>query len=291
MREGAHGERSNEKSRGPKRPRDRRMKINARSLLTFVAFAGALGFSATAQAEEKKNEVYLELGFNTRSPSGTSLTTWAPNLGFFTHINESIALSADWGLTALDIEDGVDAPGVKPLNPFVALHLTPTIGDLDLRAGLGIALPVAEANDAANLAPYASARALRGSWDPWLYEPDTVSFVLPLRAEFNGLDMLMLAAEGAVYLQLDTAGGQERLGFQGAIEAALRLGRAQVGLRLQGVRPEDEVVRGSVEPFVSLGLGPVALRGRLTMNLSEPDGFAFDPDGIWGAHFGVAYEF
>lgn len=283
------------------------MKTAVRSLLTAAALLGGLAASSPARAESSSHsssgltgesetehftsELYFELGFNTRNPAGSSLTTWAPNLGFYTELDELFALSADWGLTALEVQNGLNQPGVKPLNPFVAVHLTPDAGALDLRVGLGIALPVAEANDAANLAPYTSARAVRGSWDPWLYEPDTVSFVVPLRAEYLAAEVIELAVEGAVWVQLDTAGGQERIGFQGAIEAATRVDLFRFGLRLQGVRPEDEVVRASIEPMADVQLGPVWLRGRLTLNLAAPDGFAFDTNGIWGAHLGLAYRF
>lgn len=260
--------------------------------LTLAVAALASGLSGTAEAQERRSEVYVDVGFNTRSPGGANLTTWTPNLGLFTQVDDNIAISADWGLTALSVDEiGVENPGVKPLNPFVAAHLTPRIGDFSLRFGIGLAIPIAEAADATNQRPYDSARAIRGSWNPWLYATDTVSVAIPARIAWRPLDLFRLAAEGAAFMMVDTAGGEERLGFQGALEAALVFDTVELGARIQGVRPQDEVTRAAVEPFVVLGLGPVRLRGRLTMNLEAPDGFAFDENGIWGAHLGVAYTF
>ena len=258
--------------------------------LAITVAATVLTASAPALAEARASEVWIELGFNTRSPGGARLTTWAPNLGVFTELDSDMAMSATWGLTALALDDA-EAPSVKPLNPFVAVHWTPEWRNFDLRLGLGAALPLAEANDEASRRPYESARALRGSWDPWLYEPDTVSFAVPARLTWRPIEVLRFAAEGAGYVLVDTSGEGERFGVQGAMEAAITLEPAfALGSRLIGLTAQGEASRTAVEPFVCLGLGPVMLRGRVTLNLGDLTTLA-DADGVWGAHFGVGYTF
>ncbi|MEO1232917.1 MAG: hypothetical protein AAFZ18_28890 [Myxococcota bacterium] len=266
--------------------------MKTRRALTLTLSVAAAIAAGEARAEDRPSEVYVDVGFNTRNPGGANLTTWTPNLGLFAAVDDNIAISADWGLTTFSVDEvDLENPGVKPLNPFVAAHLTPQIGDFSLRLGLGLAIPVAEGSDEASLRLYESARAIRGSWDPWLYATETISVAIPARVAWQPLNLVRLAAEGAAFLMIATDGSGERLGFQGALEAALVFDGFEVGARIQGVRPQDEVTRAAFEPFAAVGVGPVWLRGRLTMNLAEPDGFAFDEDGIWGAHLGLAYTF
>lgn len=259
--------------------------------ITPFAVAAALGLIALpVQADELKPHVKLDMGFNTRSPEGQSITTWAPNLHVFAKVDEDVGLSADWGLAAVDANS--DGSGLVPLNPFIGIHITPKVGKLSLRLGVGTALPVAEGDDQASLDAYQSARAVRGSWDPWLYATETFTVALPLRAEFDVADPLLLAAEGAAFIHFGTsADSGQQLGLQGALAAVGRLGPVDLGLRVQAVQVEDRDLQTALEPFAQLRLGPVGIQGRLTMNLDAPDGFAFDREGVWGAHLGLAYYY
>jgi hypothetical protein len=266
------------------------MKGSSLSSAALSALA-LLASGRPAAASELTPRIELELGFNTRSPDGPTLTTWAPNIHAFTQVDDGLALSATWGLATLDAERA-ESSGLKPLNPFIGVHLTPTLGDLRLALGFGGALPLAEARDPASADAYRTARAIRGSWDPWLYMPETFTLALPVRAELDALDMLLLAAEGAVFLNIGTRPGSgEQVGFQGALEAVARLGEVHAGLRVLAVRPDEELTQTALEPFLRVALGPVDLSGRLTMNLDRPDGFAFDREGIWGVRMGVGYRF
>lgn len=262
--------------------------IFQRTLSTLLA---ALALApAAVHASELDPHVELEVGFNTRSPEGATLTTWAPNIRAFAKVDDDLALSLAWGMAILDIEDA-EGSGLSPLNPFIAVHLTPEMGRLRMRFGFGAALPLAEARDDATLEAYRTTRAIRGSWDSWLYTPDTFSLAVPVRLELEVAEPLLLAADGAAFLSVGTrAGSGEMVGLQGAVEARARLGELHLGLRGLVVRTDD-ATQPSLEPFAQLALGPVDLSARLTMNLAAPDGFAFDPDGIWGARVAVGYRF
>lgn len=263
------------------------LQVLAPAALFAISFVN----ERSANASELSPHVSIDLGFNTRSDGGLNLTTWAPNLSAYAVVDPDLALSLDWGLTAVNGREAIGT-GVEPLNPFLAAYATPAHGPLRLRLGLGVALPIAEARTENELNAYRSARALRGGWDPWLYRPDTFSLVVPVRAELAVGPPLLLAAEGAVFVLFGTAAGSgEQLGFQGALEATGRLGILDLGARLQAVSETPDEAQVSVEPFARVHLGPVGLLARLTLNLDEPDGFAFDRGGIWGAHVGLAFYY
>lgn len=260
------------------------------TLLVTGVLAASLLSNAAAQASELDSHVGVDFGFNTRTQNGQDLTIWAPNFEAYATFNDDFALSVDWGLTSLDADQGT---GVQALNPFIGLHLTPdTIDGVRMRVGLGVALPVAVSDRPAQMEALRSAQAIRGSWDSWLYQPETLSFALPLRLEWNVIEVLTLAAEGAVFVNLATTDdGQELFGVQGAVEGIGHLGIFDLGLRLQAVRPEEDAAQISAEPFVGLRFGPVGVSGRLTFNVNEPDGFTVDEGRIWGAHVGAAFYF
>ena len=250
-----------------------------------------------ARAQELEPHIQLDLGFNTRRPDGVSLTTWAPNLSFYTQFDYQLALSAAWGLTAVNIdEDSIQSlgNGVESLNPFVALHVTPEFDRVSMRVGFGLAIPLAEGDSNANFIALRSAAATRGSWDPWLYEQDTLSFAIPLRLEWRASPLLRLAVDGATFLFVPVGGApnrSEQLGFQGALEGLVYLGDFRVGARLQAVRPQDDDALGSFEPFAQFMLGDLGLHGKLTFNFNDRDSLAFDDQGIWAFHLGATFYF
>lgn len=247
--------------------------------------------SPSAWASGLHPHVELELGFNTRSPSGLALTTWSPNIYAATQIDSGLALSAAWGIAALDIESA-DGSGVQPLNPFIGIHATPSFGKLRFEIGFGATIPLAVAEQPAEQAAFRTARAIRGSWDPWLYRPDTFSLAVPLRVELDAAEALLLAAEGAAFLHVGTRPGSTELwGYQVGGEARLRFDSVHVGARIFAVMAEPEVVQSALEPFVNVELGPLDVFVRMTLNLDRPDGFAFDREGIWGARAGLGYRF
>ncbi len=241
----------------------------------------------SAAASELDPHIELDLGLFA-GPDGEVAV--APNLGAYTRLSSDLALSGRFGFATLD-QSGSDFV-VRPLNPFLALHLTPEMERVRMRVGVGAALPLAGVEDDQSRAAYRTARGIRGSWDPWLYRWDTFSLAVPLRIEFDVAPALQLAADGAVFLHIGTRpGAGEQLGVQGAVEARARLGAIDLGVRAQIVRPEEDRTQAALEPFAALHLGPVDIGARLTMNLAPPDGFAFDRDGIWGAHLSLGYRF
>jgi hypothetical protein len=82
--------------------------------------------------------------------------------------------------------------------------------------------------------------------------------------------------------------------IQIAVEGGARLGRMFVlGGRFQTVfwATDQDLTQLALVPFVRLegesGFGYL----RMTINLDEPYGFAFDDDGIWGLHAGGGARF
>jgi len=155
--------------------------------------------------------------------------------------------------------------------------------------GVAVALPLARHGDAGETgAPdeqpealnYATAAAVRGLADPWLWALDTTSLVLPMSA---GLDLpgLQLRADVAVGMMMPVSRATRddtHFVAQAALEAALPLGMFEPGVRAQVVSPQldDRTWDGknsqlSLEPFVRVRLGPAFARAGARMDLGDPE--------------------
>ncbi|MBX2814098.1 MAG: hypothetical protein KTR25_19975 [Myxococcales bacterium] len=266
----------------------------------IVAFVTALSVSSIPMSQSHASEmdphIELNLGFNTRNPTeNIRYTTWVPSLHVLAELNHQLLLTADWGLTLIDT-DALTGTNADALNPFVALHFTSDFGRGRLRAGAGLSLPVADGEGPRGQEALATAAAMRGNWDPWLYEADTMSFVVPARLEFYPSQNITIAADFAAFMLIPFVRDSTQIGLQGAAEGIYHLRPLNLGVRIQGVRVEDDNpatsdTQASIEPFVGFRTGDVSLKAKFTINLSQPEGFAFDEDGIWGLHFSGAYYF
>ena len=221
----------------------------------------------------------------------------------------SLELAFAWGFAfgsfdALTADDTAFRFG----NPYAALHFKLEKRDFVLRIGGGLALPVATIDDDASLEEAFSqslalqgAAAIGGLWDAWLWTADRFSIVAPsFRMDGRGSDFVW-AVEAALGVLIDTSDADRdaEVVIQGAVEGGARLGRSFVlGGRFQTVlwpTVDDDLD----EDLTQLAFGPfIRVEGesgfgylRMTINLDEPYGFAFDDDGIWGLHAGGGARF
>lgn len=250
----------------------------------------------------------LDLGFyNGDALSQEDLTIVSPVLHGGLPIGSGRSLTLDWGFTFVDFDDD-DESRSEVGNPFVAVHQSIDLILLDLSVGFGVALPLANLPDdnsdrAFAAAALRSTSAARGLWDPWLWAPETLSLVAPIRAEI-GLLMLDLAGELTPALLIPTGDEVEGLEnefiLQMAIDASMSFVLARFGARLQAVWsptsdddlfvPDDEA-QVSIVPYVTVTLGPAFVSGSVTLNLTDPVGSSFDDDGIWMASLSGGLSF
>lgn len=251
-----------------------------------IAAAVALGLVAV-QATAHANTFDLRLDTNFLPKE--SVTAAAPVARLAVPLG-GLTLRADWGLTIADVSSQT---GVKPLNPFIGVGYDLSLGVMNLTIAGGVALPILRISgddEVASVAAASIAASMVGYWDPWLYEPNSLSLAFPARLDLNipGIDAMV---EGGLYFSVGTSDGEDsELGMQAAAEIAFPLLPVlSLGARLQTVYlvTAEGLFQTSAEPFAQVGLGPLAVRAGLLVNIDEPAGFGFDSNKIWSAHLGV----
>lgn len=243
--------------------------------------------------------ITLDLGFyNGDFLSQDDLTIVSPILHGGLPIGSGRSLTLDWGFTFVDFGDD-DESRSEVGNPFVALHQSVDLVLIDVSAGFGVALPLANLPNGDDNQSSFTARALqstssaRGLWNLWLWAPETLSLAVPMRAEI-GLILFDLAGEFTPALLIPTGDEVDdqdnEFILQMAVDASMSAGLVRFGARLQAVWsptgddqsfiPDDEV-QISIVPYATVSLGPVFVSGSATLNLTDPVGSSFDDDGIW----------
>ncbi len=271
------------------------MKI-ARSILSTTALGLIVGLASPAFADDWETTLGADLSYNTRSNERLDFRTAAPRLHAYVPLNDTFAVAGEWGLTIADYSNGPDT-SFNSLNPFLAAYLTPDAGPLRLRIGLGVALPVAGRGETgtereAREVSYRTAMDMNGAFNPWLYQVDTLSLVVPGRLEFNISENFYAAVDAAVFTHLRTESGDDNeIGVQVAAEGRVPLGFINLGARLQGVRYKADVFQTSLEPFVGLNLGALGLRTKLTINLNDERVGIPSSTDLWGLHLGAWVNF
>jgi hypothetical protein len=163
-----------------------------------------------------------------------------------------------------------------PLRFFAggAVQFGPWYNDYDTGASYGVELM----------------HATRGGQDIGLYLPETVSIVTPARVEYER-EKFVVSGDAALGLHLPTNGRDVDFSFQIAPAAGYYVTpTAQVGLRLPFAWIPTQGGSSStffaMEPYGRFDFDNLFLAARLTLNIDEPYGFAFDAQRFWGIHVG-----
>jgi len=229
--------------------------------------------------------------------------------GYFGVGTLEVAFAAGLAHGSWDVDSPVGSTGDSALrlgNPFAGLFYRHDTRETTIRIGGGIALPVADIDDGASASEQAAqgialdgAMAIFGMWDAWLWEPNRFTIAAPVFRIDSRHPQFVWAAEAGLGVMIHTGDGDAdtEVPFQIAVEGGARLspafvigGRFQAWFLTTGEEDEDKA-QLAMEPFIRVegenGFG----YARLTMNLDEPLGFAFDDDGVWGLHFGGGARF
>lgn len=256
-------------------------------------------------ADDQALTLALDVGWNADRVGGDELQVLSPTFSA-SFAFPSVELSLDWPLVYLDLEGVRGDSTLVSGNPFLAAHLVKRSERGVFKLGFGVALPVAdvdrrpgglftvatEPEQPFESIAYGYARAIRGSWNSWLYYPDQLTLVIPAVLEKQA-GLLVLGAEGAAALLVPIDDGVDDdtdLILQAAGSLALRIGALTAGLRLQAVwgPTSDGDAQLSGVPFVQADFrsGGFAY-ARFLMNLDEPLGFFGDGAELWGIFVGV----
>lgn len=287
----------------------------------LVAPAASAQYGGPQQIQPTRSALWGELGIFTgshqRSALGSlagaeaSATALSPMLEGYFGVTDSIEIAFQWGSVFVDRETtlaGLTEEDSSFLigNPMISGVYLSHMDDAVLRLGMGVALPVADIDDdsAAGIVTrvigYGLAAAMRGWWDSWLWAHDRLTVAVPqLRIDSKNHDFVW-AVDAAMGLMIDT-GDDDRdveVPVQLAFEGGARLGSSFVlGARLQAVwvptwdDDEADNLQLALEPLARVELENAFFYSKLTLNLDEPLGFAFDEGRVWGLHFGGGGRF
>ena len=263
--------------------------------------------TAGPSAEAPRGQVGLELSFFGDSEETVDTFVFVPRIFGWYMIADQIAGSLEWGFPFISFspEMGDGESRFNVANPFLAGWYVLDSPDYHARFGLGLALPAANIPEGDLLGDpdvflaalgYSYAAFMDGLYDLWLWVPETFSIVVPGRFE-KRFDSFLVGGDAALGVLIPTEGDDRdtEVAFQFAGEFGYVAGMATVGARLQGVwlmtaedapDGDDDDFQLSFEPFARFDFGPAFASVRVTMNLDEPGGFAFDDDGVYGVHIG-----
>jgi hypothetical protein len=277
----------------------------------FAAVNGQYG-AGLSFSPERTVRVYGETSFHTQSESQSfagssvesSLTFFSWLLGGGYKITPEVELElmlpiafADFSQTAssgaVDLDRGDS--GLAVGNLHAGVNWLKEAGPVRMK--LGAALEGGPwTSDPSGISAIAmfGALAVRGQHEPGLWAPERFSIVTPSRVEFG--DDFVVSADFALGLHLSTDGADSEISVQLDPGIGYYVSRdALLGVRLPiaAVPTADsgDNAQIALEPFVRVGLGAGFLNLRFTMNLDEPNGFAFDEGKIWGLHVGGGGSF
>lgn len=255
------------------------------------------------------------------APSG-SATLISPSVGLRLALSEDVEAIADWvvGYAATDFQ-GVYAPESSAAvpevyvasrerweagNPRIEFAWTPHFGSFFLRAGLGIAVPLAARElepidvqtairQQASELTLATMLAAHGAWNPWRFLPERMTLYLPFRVSWSS-ETLRFAADFGVGFGSPVLGGTdvETAMVQGALDLGVQILPAlSAGARVQVAawdlyddRDSSKLAnpfQPSVAPWVRVALGSAFAFVRVQLNA----GGAYGEDPyMWAVHVG-----
>lgn len=275
---------------------------------------------ATADIEGDSDRTYAghwwgDLAFYTGDESEdpdfpVSVTVLAPTFGGMYKLpTVPLAFEARVGLvTAFVSAEGADTESTARLaNPMLAAYWADRFGRVDVRAGLGFALPLATTRDSAtglfvDYSAYGVIGGANGLWDVFRWVPDTYTLLIPVAAEARIGEHLVLGGEAGLHFLFatDTEPGEDgsETVLQLGAEVAYRARSTRTGIVLHYVDFVSTEGRGdsnqvSIEPYLRFEMAPAFFRVALTMNLDRPYGFSFEsgPERFWALHVGGGTQF
>jgi hypothetical protein len=260
-------------------------------------------------SEDRPHVVFGDIGFFAGDLITADAFAMSPLVGAYFHVIPPLELGFVWGAGYMYVDPASptadDEGALRSANPYVHAAYRFDSEALVLRVGGGLVLPLlfvpdmADADDVVGLLAVLYGGAMRGLWNPWMWSAERFSIVIPnARIDFSLHPNLLLASEMALGIMVDLSDdpdAETNVGWQFAIEGGGRFAEVlRAGLRFQLVvlfSDADDDAQLALEPFFRADFGPGYVETRLTMNLDDPLGFAFDDGKVWGLHVGGGGRF
>ncbi|TFH31271.1 MAG: hypothetical protein E4H00_03785 [Myxococcales bacterium] len=210
----------------------------------------------------------------------------------------SVVMQAVWGMAYanLDTEQGDPSNTFRFGNPYIAFHYQGRKGQFTYRAGAGVTIPAATLPDDINdqvtaASAYFLAAAIRGNNSFWLWDPHTVSVIVPLAMERYKPSGFLWGAyldTGALIKLNDKNARTSKTDFIMQMVAMMGYQATdwlRVGSRFSLVlipKFEEMKTQLAVEPYLRFGNDNAFGAIRVNINIDNPWGFSFDSRQVWG---------
>ena len=210
----------------------------------------------------------------------------------------SVVMQAVWGMSYanVDLDDADPDNSFRVGNPYIAFHYQGKKGQFSYRIGAGVTAPAASLPDDINdrntaASAYDLAAGLRGNTMFWLWDPHTVSVIIPIAFERRKPSGFLWGAyldTGALIKLNDKNARTSKTDFLMQMVAMmgyqatdwLRVGSRFSLVLIPKYRERDTQL--AVEPYLRFGRENAFGAIRLNINLDEPFGFSFDSRKVWG---------
>ncbi len=222
----------------------------------------------------------------------------------------SFLMQVQWGMSYANVDLDPDG-NIEPANsfrvgnPYVAFHYQGVKNQFSYRFGVGVAIPVASLPDdpvdqVIAASAYYLAAGLRGNTSFWLWDPHTVSAIVPLAVERrkpSGFLWGTYLDTGALIKINDKNARTSKTDF--IMQMAGMMGYQatdwlRVGSRFTLViipKWNEQKTQLAVEPYVRFGNENAFGAIRLNINIDNPYGFSFDDRQVWGLRIGGGAAF
>ena len=210
----------------------------------------------------------------------------------------SVVMQAVWGMSYanVDLDDADPDNSFRVGNPYLAFHYQGKKGQFSYRAGAGVTAPAASLPDDINdrntaASAYDLAAGLRGNTMFWLWDPHTVSVIIPIAFERRKPSGFLWGAyldTGALIKLNDKNARTSKTDFLMQMVAMMGYQATdwlRVGSRFSLVlipKYRERQTQLAVEPYLRFGRENAFGAIRLNINLDEPFGFSFDSRKVWG---------
>lgn len=219
----------------------------------------------------------------------------------------SMLMQVVWGMAYanVDREDADPENTFRFGNPYIAFHYQGKKNQFSYRIGVGATIPAATVPDdfidqATATEAYQLAAAIRGNNMFWLWDPHTVSVIVPVAFERDKPSGFLWGAylDTGVLIKLNDKNPRtSKTDF--IMQMAAMMGYQatdwlRVGSRFSLVlipKYTEANTQLAVEPFLRFGKDNAFGAVRVNINLDNPNGFSFDSRQVWGLRIGGGAAF
>jgi len=219
----------------------------------------------------------------------------------------NVLFQAVWGMSYanVDRDQGGKDNSFRVGNPYAVFHYQGKKKQFSYRVGLGVTIPAATLPDditkqVTAASAYALAAALRGNKMFWLWDPHTVSVIIPVAFERQKPSGFLWGAylDSGVLIKLNDKSPRTSktdfimqmvamMGYQAT--DWLRVGS---GFSLVIIpKFQEQKTQLAVEPYLRFGQDNAFGAIRLNINFDNPWGFSFDKRQVWGLRVGGGASF